>query len=52
MLKVTNYLNITILKRRFQALFPARPLLCQGSMETPRDLTVLFETSKRISRKE
>ena len=52
MLQVTHFLNITILQRRSQALIPARPLVCQGLLESPRVLTVLFETSKRISRKE
>ena len=36
----------------FLSPFPARPLVCQGLMESPRVLTVLFDTSKRISRKE
>ena len=52
MLQVTHFFNITILQRRSQALIPARPLVCQGLLESPRVLTVLFETSKRISRKE
>ena len=51
-LHVTHFLNITILQRRFQAFIPARPLVCQGLLESSRVLTVLFETSKRISRKE
>ena len=49
-LYVTHFLNIRFLQRRFQALIPVRPLVCQGLMESPPVLTVFFETSKRISR--
>ena len=51
-LRVTHSLNITILQRRFHAFILARPLVSQGLMESQRVLTVLFETSKPISRKE
>ena len=51
-LHVTHFLNNPIIQRRFQAFILARPLVSQGLMESQRVLTVLFETSKPISRKE
>ena len=45
-------MNTTILQLRFQASIPARPLVWQVWMKSQRFLTVLFETSKSISRKE
>ena len=45
-------MNTTILQLRFQAPISARPLVWQGLMKSQRFLTVLFETSKSITRKE
>ena len=47
--KLLEYYNSPM---SFSSTFHARPLVCQGLLESPRVLTVLFETSKRISRKE
>ena len=47
--KLLEYYNSPM---SFSSTFHARPLVCQGLLESSRVLTVIFETSKRIPQKE